>query len=80
MTKPVPSSNPGQPTNVRENTHVRGPVALPCLGCGRLFTPRRVGQRHCSGRCRATASLQREADRLTDLLERLRPDDPGRPE
>ncbi len=80
MTKPVPSSNPGQPTNVREKAHVRGPEALPCLGCGRLFTPRRVGQRHCSARCRATASRQREADRLTDLLERLRPDDAGRPE
>jgi hypothetical protein len=30
--------------------------------------------------CRAAASRRRDTDRLTDLLERLRPDDPGRPE
>ena len=79
MTKPVPSPNPGQPTNAPENAHVRGPDRS-CEGCGRVFTPRRLGQRHCSGRCRATASRQREVDRLTALLQRLRPDDPGRPE
>ena len=54
--------------------------AIPCEGCGEVLTPARVEQRHCSGRCRAAASRQRDADRLTALLERLRPDDPGRPE
>jgi hypothetical protein len=53
---------------------------IPCEGCGHLYTPRRVEQRHCSGRCRAAASRRRDEDRLTELLERLRPDDPGRPE
>lgn len=79
MTKP-PSHTPGQPPNVPEKAHLRDPEAIPCLGCGQVFTPRRVEQRHCSGRCRATASRRRDSDRLTDLLERLRPDDPGRPE
>jgi uncharacterized OB-fold protein len=54
--------------------------SIPCQGCGRAFTPQRPWQRHCSARCRAAASRRREIDRLTDLLERLRPDDPGRPE
>ena len=54
--------------------------AIPCEGCGDVFTPARVEQRHCSGRCRAAASRRRDTDRLTELLERLRPDDPGRPE
>ena len=53
---------------------------IPCGGCGQLFTPRRISQRHCSGRCRAAASRQRDADRVTALLHRLWPDDPGRPE
>ena len=53
---------------------------IPCEGCGQRFTPQRIGQRHCSGRCRAAASRQRDADQLTDLLHRLWPDDPGRPE
>jgi hypothetical protein len=52
----------------------------PCEGCGRLFTPRRIGQRHCSGPCRAGYIAAPEADRLIELLERLRPDDSGRPE
>ena len=66
---------------------------LPCPGCGQHFTPRRAQQRCCSDRCRATASrvraaasrqaeieeLRAENARLRDLLERLRPNDPGRP-
>ena len=47
---------------------------------GQFFTPRRISHHYCSGRCRAAASRQRNAARLTEPLDRLWPDDPGRPE
>jgi hypothetical protein len=45
MTKPLPYSDLSKPTNVPQPAHVRGVEALPCLGCRRPFTPRRVGHR-----------------------------------
>src|SRR3989442_5339308 len=68
MTKPtLPQAHPSD--------QLAGECALdhPCGGCGRLFTPRRIWQRHCSGPRRAAASRHGEADRLTERLERLRP-------
>ena len=51
-----------------------------CEGCGTIFTPSRSLQLCCSSRCRAALSRQRHTDRLRELLERVWPDDPGRPE
>ena len=51
-----------------------------CEGCGTIFTPSRSWQLCCSSRCRAALSRQRHTARLSELLERLWPDDPGRPE
>ncbi len=51
-----------------------------CEGCGIIFTPSRSWQLCCSSRCRAALSRQRHTERLSELLERLWPDDPGRPE
>ena len=58
-------------------THHAG---IPCEGCGAFFSPSRPSQRHCRPACRPRAQRRREADRLGDLLDRLLPDDPGRPE
>jgi hypothetical protein len=51
-----------------------------CEGCGTDFTPSRPLQQCCPARCRAAMSRRREDERRTELLERLWPDDPGRPE
>ncbi len=62
-------------------TSVRTPPAgISCEGCGAMFRPRRPSQRYCRPACRAVAQRQREHDRLSGLLERLVPDDPGRAE
>lgn len=51
-----------------------------CEACETMFTPSRPWQRCWSSRCRATLSRRRGEERRTELLERLWPDDPGRPE
>jgi len=51
-----------------------------CEGCGRQFIPSRHDQRCCRRACRAAASRNRREQRLADVLERLDPVDPGRPE
>ena len=53
---------------------------IPCEGCGQVSTPRRAWQRYCSGRCRAADSRRQQAERLSVLLDRVVPDDPGRAE
>jgi hypothetical protein len=58
--------------------HVRFPPCV-CV-CGVEFVPRKAGQRHHAAGCRAEASRQRKQQRLDDLLERVNPCDPGRPE
>ena len=78
MTKPDPQVH--QPTEGASERARAHPDPIPCTVRAHRFTPQRSGHRHYPARCRATASRQRDADRLNALLDRLRPDDPGRPE
>ena len=56
---------------------VRTPqMGTSCEGCGAVLLPSRRGRRHCNAACRKAAERHRQIERL----ERLRPDDPGRPE
>ena len=65
-------------TSSRRSTEGRG--TADCHGCRAAFAPRRPWQRHCSPRCRAAVSRQRQAERLAEVLAPLLPDDPGRAE
>lgn len=55
-------------------------MGIQCAGCGVTFTPHRTNQRHCRPACRKLAERKAEASRRRDLLDRLDPGDPGRPE
>ena len=57
-----------------------GPGERTADRCGALFSPRDASHRFCRPACRPRAQRRREADRRADLLRRLLPDDPGRPE
>lgn len=78
MTEPDRQALPGAEV-VAERARARFSPAS-CDGCGALFAPTRLWQRCCSARCRAVTSRRRREERRGDLLERLGPDDPGRPE
>ncbi len=56
------------------------PRGMSCEGCSELFVPGRASQRYCRPACRPLAQRHRQAERLSQLLERVLPDDPGRAE
>ena len=66
-------SRPGK----RVRTHFTG---VSCEMSRLMFTPSRAWQRFCSASCRSAARRDREAARLREVLARMVPDDPGRPE
>lgn len=44
---------------------------IPCDGCGAVFTPRRLNQRHCRPACRARASRVRKAQAMVATIAQL---------
>jgi len=74
------ASQVAQPEEVAGESARARLTPVSCEGCGTVFTPSRPLQRCCSGRCRAAMSRRRGEEQRIELLERLWPDDPGRPE
>ena len=71
----------GDPRAAKPGKRVRTRLSgISCEVCQSTFTPTRPWQRFCSAQCRSAGRRQQEADRLSAILARALPDDPGRAE